>query len=131
MALLRYLDVCLVLATAPFVLAGGMPTLGYVIGAAAWLLTRFGTAWLQSRALRVGDARVRAGLQVASMMARVWLVALAVILARYAGSKDDGIMAAALVLAAFTVYFVMSFLTRGNPLGPAGGSRAQGRPTAS
>jgi hypothetical protein len=131
-ALLRYLDVCLVLATAPFVLAGGMPTLGYVIGAAAWLLTRAGTAFMQSRAVRVGDARVRAGLQVASMMARVWLVALAVILARYAGSKDDGIMAAALVLAAFTVYFVMSFITRANPLGgPAGGSRAHGRPTAS
>ena len=37
------------------------------------------------------------------------------ILARYVGGKDDGIMAAALVLAAFTVYFVMSFVTRGAP----------------
>lgn len=131
MVLLRYLDVCLVLATAPFVLVGGMPTLGYLIGAAAWLLTRVGTAFMQSRALHVGDARVRAGLQVASMMARVWLVALAVILARYIGGKDDGIMAAALVLAAFTVYFVMSFLTRGNPLvAPGRGAGAQGRPTS-
>jgi len=131
--LLRYLDVCLVLATAPFVLVGGMPTLGYVIGAAAWLLTRVGTAFLQSRALLLRDPRLRAGLQVASMMARVWLVALAVILARYAGGKDDGIMAAALVLAAFTVYFVMSFLTRGNPLAgaPTARSRAEGRPSAS
>jgi hypothetical protein len=41
------------------------------------------------------------------------VIVLAVILARYAGSKDDGIMAAALVLAAFTVYFMLTLVTRG------------------
>jgi hypothetical protein len=120
MIALRYLDVCLVLATAPFVLAGNLPVTGYLIGAGAWLLTRAGTAFTYSRARRVGDAKYRAGLQVAGMMGRIWLVALAVILARVAGGKDDGIMAAALLLAAFTVYFVMSFVTREGPLqGPA------------
>ena len=111
MVVLRYLDVCLVLATAPIVLVGGMPTLGYLVGAAAWLLTRAATALAHDRARRVSDPRLRAGLQVGAMMARIWLIALAVILARYLGGKSDGIMAAALVLAAFTVYFVMSFLT--------------------
>lgn len=129
MVFLRYLDVCLVLATAPFVLVGGMPTLGYVVGACAWLLTRAGTAFVHGRARRVGDPKLKAGLQVAGMMGRVWIVALAVILARYAGSKDDGIMAAALVLAAFTVYFVMSFITRDGPL--QGRPRPQGRPSTS
>jgi hypothetical protein len=112
---LRYLDVCLVLATAPFVLAGGLPLAGYLIGAFAWLLTRLGTIFMYARARRVGDPKYRAGLQVAGMMGRIWLVALAVILARVV-SKDDGIMAAALLLAAFTVYFVMSFVTREGPL---------------
>ncbi|HXP37864.1 MAG TPA: hypothetical protein VN817_08870 [Solirubrobacteraceae bacterium] len=112
---LRYLDVCLVLATAPFVLAGGLSLAGYLIGAFAWLLTRLGTIFMYSRARRVGDPKYRAGLQVAGMMGRIWLVALAVILARVV-SKDDGIMAAALLLAAFTVYFVMSFITREGPL---------------
>jgi hypothetical protein len=117
---LRYLDVCLVLATAPFVLAGGLPLAGYLIGAFAWLLTRLGTIFMYARARRVGDPKYRAGLQVAGMMGRIWLVALAVILARVV-SKDDGIMAAALLLAAFTVYFVMSFITREGPLqGSAG-----------
>jgi hypothetical protein len=116
-ATLRYLDVCLVLATAPFVLIGGLPLAGYLIGAVAWLLTRVGTAFVHARARTVADPKVRAGLQVAGMMGRVWIVALAVIVARYAGSKDDGVMAAALVLAAFTVYFVMSFITREGPLG--------------
>jgi hypothetical protein len=125
---LRYLDVCLVLATAPFVLVGGLPLLGYVIGACAWLLTRAGMAFAQAQAYRTRDVKVKAGLQVGAMMGRIWLVALAVIIAKYAGGKDDGIMAAALVLAAFTVYFVMSFVTREGPLGrPA----AHGKPSAS
>jgi len=74
---LRYLDVCLVLATAPFVLAGGLPLAGYLIAAFAWLLTRLGTIFMYARARRVGDPKYRAGLQVAGMMGRIWLVALA------------------------------------------------------
>ncbi|MHB8241597.1 MAG: hypothetical protein ACYDHN_06355 [Solirubrobacteraceae bacterium] len=116
MVFLRYLDVCLVLATAPFVLAGGMPAFGYAVGAAAWLATRAGIAFVHGQARRARDSRVKAGLHVAGMMGRVWLVAAAIILARFAGSKGDGIMAAALVLAAFTVYLVMSFITRDGPL---------------
>jgi len=120
---LRYLDVCLVLATAPFVLAAGMPVTGYLIGTLAWLLTRLGTAWGQARSLRSTDPRVRAGLQVGTMMARVWIVAAAVIAARYAGGRDDGIMAAVVVLAAFTVYFVLNIVMRGG--------QPQGRPSTS
>ena len=103
MSLLRYLDVCLVLATAPFVLVAGLPMLGYLVGACAWMLTRLGAAFMHARALRAGDPKLKAGLHVAAMMSRVWIVALAVILARYAGSKDDGVMAAGLVLAALDV----------------------------
>jgi len=129
--LLRYLDVCLVLATAPFVLIAGLPLFGYLLATAAWLLTRLGTAFVQERALRVSDPKLRAGMQVGSMMGRLWIIVLAILLARFAGGKDDGIMAAAVFLGAFTVYFVMSFFTR-NPL-QAGSQRppAQGTPSAS
>jgi hypothetical protein len=123
MTILRYIDVCLVLLTAPFVLAAGMPLTGYLIGAVAWLGTRLGAEALQARAQRARDVRIRSGLMVGVMMGRVWIVALAVILARYAGSKDDGIMAAALVLAAFTVYFMLTLVTRGG--------RPAGKPSAS
>jgi len=119
MVTLRYLDVCLVLATAPFVLIAGLPMFGYLVGACAWLLTRAGTVFVHEQALRSADPKVKAGLHVGGMMGRVWLVALAVILARYVGGKDDGIMAAGLVLAAFTVYFVLSLLTRGGQVGKA------------
>ncbi len=129
MFFLRYLDVCLVLATAPFVLVGDMPALGYAIAAAAWLLTRVGNAYVLERARSVADPKLRAGLQVAAMMGRLWLIAAAVILARVVGSKDDGVMAAVLVLAAFTVYFAMSFFTRGGTLTPRPPTR--GRPSPS
>jgi hypothetical protein len=121
MVLLRYLDVCLVLATAPFVLIAGLPTTGYLIGAGAWLLTRLATEAAYTRALRVSDPKGRAGLQVGAMMARIWIVALAVLGARYAGGKSDGIMAAALVLAAFTVYLGLSFVYQSNLTGPPSG----------
>jgi hypothetical protein len=113
MIVLRYLDVFLVLATAPFVVVGGLPVLGYLVGAVAWLATRLATEALHARALQSNDPRVRAGLAVGVMMGRVWVIVLAVILARYAGGKDDGIMAAGLVLAAFTVYFMLTLFTRG------------------
>jgi hypothetical protein len=117
MTVLRYLDICLVLATAPFVAAAGMPVFGYLVGACAWLITRFATEYLHARALRSTDPRVRAGMAVGVMMGRVWVIILAVLLARYAGSKDDGIMAAVLVLAAFTVYFMLTLVYRGGRLG--------------
>jgi len=121
--ILRYLDVCLVLLTAPFVVAASMPLAGYAIGASAWLLTRLGAEALHARAQRSRDVRVRSGLMVGVMMGRVWIVALAVILARYVASKDDGVMAAVLVLAAFTVYLMLTLLTRGG--------RPAGKPSAS
>jgi hypothetical protein len=113
MTVVRYLDALLVLATAPFVVAAGLPVLGYVVAACAWLLTRAGAELLHARAMRSRDPRVRAGLAVGTMMGRVWLIVLAVLLARYAGGKDDGVMAAVLVLAAFTVYFMMTLVGRG------------------
>lgn len=129
MVLLRYLDVCLVLATAPFAFAGAIPETGYLIGACAWLLTRAASALLTDRALHAAQARARGVLQIAAMTTRLWIVVLAVILARTEGGRDDGIAAAALVLAAFTVYLAISFVTRPG----AGGASAHGhgRPSTS
>lgn len=111
MTALRFFDVGLVLATAPFVAVAGLPMLGYGLGAAAWVLTRLGAEWLDSRA-EGRDLGQRVGYHVAGMMGRVWIVVCAVVAARVAGGRDDGVMAAVLVLAAFTVYFAMQMLVR-------------------
>lgn len=111
MTALRYIDIGLVVATAPFVALAGLPLLGFGLGAAAWVLTRLGAEWLDTRA-GSADVAQRVGYHVAGMMARVWIVVCAVVAAKVAGGRDDGVMAAVLVLAAFTVYFAMSMLVR-------------------
>lgn len=108
---LRFMDLGLVVATAPFVALVGLPLLGYGLGAGAWVLTRLGAEWLDARSAGADTAQ-RVGYHVAGMMARVWIVVCAVVAARVAGGRDDGVTAAVLVLAAFTVYFAMSMLVR-------------------
>lgn len=107
---LRFIDVGLVLATAPFVAVAGLPALGYGLAAASWVLTRLGGEWLEARAAG-GDVARRVGYRVAGMMARVWIVVAAVVAARVAGGRDDGVMAAALLLAAFTVYLATQLVS--------------------
>lgn len=114
----RYLDICLVLATAPFVLAASLPMLGYLIGAGVWLLTRLATDFVHGRAFQAPDPRAKAALHVGAMLGRVWIVALGVIAARYAGGTADGITAAVVVLAAFTVYLLVTISLRGGPVPP-------------
>jgi hypothetical protein len=106
---LRYIDVGLVVATAPFVALAGLPMIGYLFAGLAWVVTRLGAEWLDRRA-DTDDVRQRVGYHVAGMMARVWIVVLAIVAARLVGGRDDGVMAAALVLAAFTVYFATQLL---------------------
>jgi hypothetical protein len=108
MNVLRYFDVGLVLVTAPFVALAGLPMFGYALAAGAWILTRALGVWFEHRAARAPDARTAAGLTIASMMARLWIVVLAIVTAKVAGGREDGIMAAALSLAAFTVYFLLN-----------------------
>jgi hypothetical protein len=108
---LRFVDVGLVVATAPFIALADLPLIGYALGSVAWVLTRILSVWLDRRA-DGGDVRQRVGYHVAGMMARVWIVVCAVVAARFAGDREDGVMAAVLVLAAFTVYFAMSMLVR-------------------
>ena len=112
MTALRYLDIGLVLITGPVVIAAGLPVLGYVCGGGAWIVTRLGAAYAEQRVAAHGDSTARLGVQVAGMMARVWIVVLAVVVARVVGDREDGIMAAAITLAAFTVYLTMTLVIR-------------------
>jgi hypothetical protein len=116
--LARYLDVVLVIASAPFILLAGMPRLGYLVGAGGWIVIRFGVEYVKRRAWNATDTRTRAILHTTAILGRVWLVALVVLAARFGGHTKDGITAALVVLAAFTVELAISFVMRG-PLPPA------------
>jgi hypothetical protein len=108
---LLFIDIGLVIATAPFVAVAGLPGLGYALAAVAWIVTRLGAEYLDARSAG-GEMAQRIGWHLAGMMARVWIVVCAVVAARVAGGRDDGVMAAVLVLAAFTVFFATQMLVR-------------------
>jgi hypothetical protein len=111
MRVVRHLDlVVLALALVVFLLAG-LPMLGYATGAAAWLAQR-GIAFLTARrALAATTVRGRVGWIASSTLARAWLVALTILVV---GLRDNeaGLAAAVLVVALFTVYFLLELAFR-------------------
>jgi len=101
-----------VILAAPFVVLMDLPVLGYVVGAGAWILQRIAAAAVDRAAARQKDYRRAIGLGMASSMARSWLVALSILAVGLAAEREDGLTAAILVLAAFTVYLATSLTLR-------------------
>jgi hypothetical protein len=110
MSLLRSLDIVLVVLTAPVAVLLGAPALGTLAGAAVWVAQRFGALALERIARRKENVRAAVGLNVAGVIGRAWLVGLTILAVGTAGAREDGLAAAVLVLAAFTVYFATSLL---------------------
>jgi len=113
MPLLRYLDVVVVVLAAVPALALGAPVLGYAVGAGAWLLQRLLLAnryrWL-SAFTTPGSLR-RAGFSLFEAFGRIWLLAIAIIVARVAGDRADGLTAAAVIFAAYSISFVIRLVS--------------------
>jgi hypothetical protein len=112
LVLFRWLDVILVVLAAPFVVLMGLPVLGYLIGATAWIVNRAIGAGVARLATGQEDVRRAVGLNLGALIARSWLVGLTILAVGLAGEREDGLTAAILCLAAFTVYFVTSLLLR-------------------
>jgi len=110
--LVRYLDVTVVLAAAPVFVLGDLPLTGYLIAAVAWVGTRYVAALAQRRAMASANPGRQAAILLATMMARVFVIVAAILIARFAGNTDDGIAAAALMLVAFTVQLLVSISLR-------------------
>ena len=111
MIFLRYLDIVLLVLALPVFVLGGLPMLGYVAGAGAWLVQRALQLWLTRKAVEADDPRTTVGIAAGSMIGRGWLVALTIFAA---GLKDDdaGLAAAVLVIVLFTAYFTVSMIMR-------------------
>lgn len=108
----RYLDVVVVVLAAPFVLLMGGPVLGYVVGAAAWIVSRAAGALAEHQARRIANPRAIVGLNFAVLMGRAWVVGLTILAVGLAGERADGLMAALLALVAFTIYLATSLILR-------------------
>jgi hypothetical protein len=114
-AILRYLDVVLVVLAVPVALALGAPAVGVLVSAAAWVIQRVlahaGQRWIDGR-----GADARFGLNLVDGFGRIWLLAGAIVIAAVIGGRRDGLAAALLIFCAYSVAFAMR-LVSGRPQG--------------
>jgi hypothetical protein len=102
----------LVVLAAPFVVLLGVPVLGYVVGAVAWIVQRFAAVAIERRAARSEDVKTALGLNMASLVLRAWLIGLTILAVGMIADREDGLVAGITVLVAFTVYFAISLILR-------------------
>jgi hypothetical protein len=108
----RYLDVIVLIAAAPFVVLLGAPVLGYAVATAAWIAQRFASAAIERYAARQEDYRRSLGLNMASLLVRAWLIGLTILAVGLIAEREDGLAAGITVLVAFTVYFAAALILR-------------------
>ena len=119
----RYLDVILIVMALPFVVLLGLPLLGYAAGGGVWIVQRALGDAVEACARAAADIRVQVGVTMASIMIRVWLVALVILAVGLTAERADGATAAVTVLVAFTIYFTVSIVMR--PTRPRKESRSR------
>lgn len=105
----RYIDVILIIVAAPILLLIGVPVSGYAAGGGVWLALRVVGMGMESYAKSMTDPRRELTLRLAFTMARIFLLAITVILVRKNAGQDAGLTALAVVVVAFTINFFLSF----------------------
>jgi hypothetical protein len=108
---LRYLDVLIIAVAAPILILIGVSAVGYAAGAGAWAALRVAGLAVERYAAHA-DARAQISLRLAYLLARVFLLALTVILVRRGAGKDPALTALAVIVVAFTINMVLSFADR-------------------
>jgi hypothetical protein len=109
-----YADLALLALALPVFLLADWPVGGYAVAAGAWLVQRGIQAAASRRATDAqqrGDRRAALGILAGATLARVWLIALAVLLVGLA-EREAGLAAAVLSAALFTVYLATQFASR-------------------
>jgi hypothetical protein len=112
LTLLAYFDVVVLVVAAPIMLLIGVPAVGYLVGAGAWIVLRAVGIAVERLIAATDDARREATLRLAYLMGRLFLLAIAVILVRNASGRDAGLTALLVIVFAFTTQLVLSFLNR-------------------
>jgi hypothetical protein len=110
-SVLAYFDVLVIAVAAPIMLLIGVSASGYAIGAGIWIAVRALSIPIERVAARTDFNRANA-IKVGLMLARLFALALAVIIARNAGGKNAGITALVIVVFGFTVSLFTSAFTR-------------------
>jgi hypothetical protein len=120
---LRYLDVAVIVVAAVPALVLGAPALGYVIGAAAWIIQRL-VQVVDSRVIRsrTQDPVRHTMILLGESFGRIWLLVAAIVVSAVAGNHPDGLCCALVIFAAYTVSFAIRLIE-----GAAGATAAAGQ----
>lgn len=110
----RYLDLAVIPVALVVFIVGDFPLISWAVGSAIWVIQRFVAVLVERRAAASDDVKVVAGLMAGSAVGRGFAVVLT-IFALGVGDHEQGLAAALLLLALFTVYFPIQLLTRGTP----------------
>jgi hypothetical protein len=109
---LSYLDVVVLLVAAPIMLLIGVPAVGYLVGAGAWIALRAAGAGVERAAGATKEPSRELSLRLGYLLGRLFLLAIAVILVRQGEGRDDGLTALVVVVFAFTMQLILSIATR-------------------
>jgi hypothetical protein len=109
--MLRYADLMVLAAALPVFVAADLSLFAWAGVTVAWVLQRGAQAFFLRRAKASGNPRLAVGLMGASVLGRVWFLALAV-LGIGLIERDAGLPAAVLALVAFQVWFTALMLSR-------------------
>ncbi len=110
--LLRYIDVVVLVVAAPILLLIGVSAGGYATGAGTWIVLRAIGVGVDRWATAAQAANQQITLRLSYLLTRLFLLALAVILARQSGGRGAGLTALAVIVFAFTAELVISAANR-------------------
>lgn len=118
MLVLRYLDVVTVLVVALPALALGVPVFGYLSGMVGWVVYRVTGANTHRLLARFDEPRTMLAINLFSAFGRIWLLAIAIVVAGVAGQRPDGLTAAVVIFCAFSLGFMIRVFEGPPSLGP-------------
>ena len=110
--LFRYIDVVLIVVAAPIMLLIGVPALGYLVGMGAWILLRAIGELVERRAGAIGDVSKELSVRLVYVLARVFALALVIVLVRRGAGRDQGLTTLLVIVFAFTVALLVSVINR-------------------
>jgi len=109
---LAYFDVVVLVVAAPIMLLIGVPVVGYLVGAGAWIVLRAVGVLVERLVVASEDPRREVSLRLGYLMGRLFMLAIAVILVRNGSGRDAGLTALLVIVFAFTTQLVITFATR-------------------
>jgi hypothetical protein len=105
------LDLLVVVALVVPALSLGAPTLGLLLGAGGWVLSRLVGVFDRRLIAKAKDPVKQAAAHLAEAFGRIWLLAGVIVVSALAGERSDGLTCSVVIFAAYSVAFVVRLVS--------------------